>query len=438
MNAEHSKEEVLVKLEKLIKDSNGRVAPQDVAAATGYSTQEVEDALARLMELYRCKVEVDEENARPIFNFDIPLKKRGEKTFKENLAEFINVFWEIFKKVYKVAIGVILIVYTVIFVIIIMIAASQGGDKDRRNNSSSRMVSGIFSAIFRGMQFAAINRSFSRAYDQDNMSYRYYEKSDHKGKKFIQSIFDFVFGPERPEYDPLNDTKEVATYIRSRSSKITSADIINLSGVDYDEADSRLAEYTSKFKGSIDITDNGTAIADFTDLSVISSNLEGGKIEYYIDEVEPPYELTGNTSGTNFGIGFMNLFNLLMSIAVVQGTGNLASTALVFALGWFPLIFSITFFLIPIGRVFTYKKKEAQRNKDVIRKILVGQIIAAKGGPLTMEQIISKINLQNRSIKEVEEVLSKVVTDLRGEIVIDENGTPSYNFDRLKRELVHS
>jgi hypothetical protein len=435
MNSEHSKEEVLIALEKLIKSSNGRIAPQDAAAATGYSTQEVEDALARLMELYKCRVEVDEVNARPIFNFDIPFKKRGEKTFQEKLAVALNFFWEIFKKIYKVSIGVILILYTLIFVVVIMIAASQGGDKDRRNNNSSGMISSLFSAIFHGMQFAAINKSYNRAYDQDNMAYRYYEKPEHSGKKFIQSVFDFVFGPDRPEYDPLNDTKEVATYIRENSNKITSADIINLSGVDYDEADSRLAEYASKFRGDIDITENGTAIADFQDLSVISSKLEGGKVEYYIDEVEPPYEMTGNTSGRNFGIGFMNLFNLIMAFGVVNGGAEFDSGLVVFFLGWFPLIFSILFFLIPIGRAITHKSKEAQRSKNVVRKILVGQIIAAKGGPLAMEQIISRVNLQNHSIKEVEEVLSKVVLDLRGDIVIDENGTPLYNFDRLKREL---
>jgi hypothetical protein len=388
------------------------------------------------MELYKCKVEVDEENARPIFNFDIPFKKRGEKTFQEKLAVALNFFWEVFKKIYKVAIGVILILYTLIFVVIIMIAVSQGGDKDRRNNNSSRMISNVFSAIFHGMRISAINKQYSTARDRDNMHYRYYEKPEHKGKKFIQSVYDFVFGPERPEFDPLNDTKEVATYIRDHSDKITSADIINLSGVDYDEADSRLAEYASKFRGSIDITENGTAVADFRDLSVISSKLEGGKVEYYIDEVEPPYEMTGNTSGRNFGIGFMNLFNLLMSIAVIGGAAQIESALVTFALGWFPLIFSILFFLIPIGRAVTHKSKEAQRSKNVVRKILVGQIIAANGGPLTMEQVISRINLQNHSIKEVEEVLSKVVLDLRGEIVIAENGTPQYSFDRLKRELV--
>ena len=55
-----------------------------------------------------------------------------------------------------------------------------------------------------------------------------------------------------------------------------------------------------------------------------------------------------------------------------------------------------------------------------------------------MEDVISRINLQNHTINEVEEVLSKVVLDLRGDIIIAENGTPLYNFDRLKRELVHS
>src|SRR6056297_43778 len=106
MNPEHSKNEVLSALEKIIKQSSGKIAPQDAAAATGYSTQDVEDSLARLMELYKCKVEVDMENARPIYNFDLPLKKRGEKTFQEKMYDLLNVFWEIFKKVYKVAIGV--------------------------------------------------------------------------------------------------------------------------------------------------------------------------------------------------------------------------------------------------------------------------------------------------------------------------------------------
>lgn len=436
MNFDHSKEEVLTKLEKLIKESSGRVAPQDAAAATGYSTQEVEDSLARLMELYKCKVEVDEANARPIFNFDIPFKKRGEKTFQEKMTAFLDVLWYIFKKIYKVAIGVILIVYTVIFVILIIVASSQGGgDRDRRSSGGS-MVSGIFSAIFHAMQFAAINQAYSRAYDQDNMSYRYYEKPEHKGKKFIQSVFDFVFGPERPKYDPLNDTKEVAEFIRHKSSKLTSSDIINLSGVSYSEADSRLAEYAAKFKGDIYINDGGTAIADFTDLSVVSSDLEGGKVEYYIDEVEQPYELTGNTSGRNFAIGFMNLFNLLMSIGFVQGSYIPGGSAfLSIALGWFPLIFSILFFLIPISRAITIKRKQAQRSKNVVRKILIGQVISAKGGPLTMEEVISKINLDNHPVEEVEAVLSKVTTDLSGEIVISESGTPLYTFERLKREL---
>ena len=435
MNPEHSKNEVLSALEKIIKQGNGKVAPQDAAAATGYSTQDVEDSLARLMELYKCKVEVDMENARPIYNFDVPLKKRGEKTFQEKMYVFLDVLWEIFKKVYKVAIGVILIVYTLIFVVLIIVATSQGGDRDRKNSNSSRMISNIFSAIFHGMRFAAINKQYSTATDRDNMHYRYYEKPQHKGKKFIQSVYDFVFGPERPEFDPLNDTKEVATYIRDKSEKITSADIINLSGVDYDEADSRLAEYASKFRGDIDITNNGTAVADFRDLSVISSELKGGRIEYYVDEVEPPYEMTGNSGGRNFAIGFMNLFNLMMSVAVITQGVQLNSSFLVFALGWFPLIFSILFFAIPLLRYFDVKKKQAQRSKNVVRKILVGEIIAAKGGPITIERLISKINVNNHSIKEIEQVLEKLVPDLKGEIVLNENGVAVYNFDRLKREL---
>lgn len=436
MNPDHSKPEIVNKLEEIIKNSKGKISPADAAAATGYSLQDVEDSLARLIELYVCKVEVDLKEGKPVFNFAHPLRKRGKKTSQEIAFEILEKLYEVFKKIYKAAIGVILILYTVIFVVLLLVAMSRGGGDNRRKSGGGNLIAGLFSAIFRAFQFKMIADSMKVGRDSDNLHYRYYEKPKNKGKNFVQSVFDFVFGPERPEYDPLNDIKEVAAYIRKKSSVITSADIINLSGVNYDVADKRLTEYATKFRGNIFIKENGTALAEFNDISNTTSDLKGGQIEYFEDEVEPPYELTGNETGRNFIIMFMNAFNLLMSGNILFGQmGEQFPSILLIFLGWFPFIFSLLFFIIPAIRRATIDRKKAERSRNNVRKLIIGVIFRNAGGPVTLDEIMKNINLENHSVDEVESVISEVLTDLEGEIVIDSGGTAIYKFDRLKREV---
>jgi hypothetical protein len=89
--------------------------------------------------------------------------------------------------------------------------------------------------------------------------------------------------------------------------------------VNYEDAESRLAEYASRFNGDLYIDNEGSIVGDFTGMmNKVSKDLEGGKIVFYEDEVEAPYEVTGNTKGRNFAIAAMNTFNLLMSIIVIN------------------------------------------------------------------------------------------------------------------------
>ena len=95
--------------------------------------------------------------------------------------------------------------------------------------------------------------------------------------------------------------------------KLTAANIIELTGKDYPTAESRLAEYAVKFGGDLLVSNSGVLYGDFNNMLGEPTKDEAKYIEYYKDEIEPPIEFTGNSSGRNFAIILMNAFNLVMS-----------------------------------------------------------------------------------------------------------------------------
>lgn len=434
MNPSHSIPEVQSKLESLISKGSGRISPQDASAITGHSLEQVEDSLARLIELYKSKVSVGEDG-KLIFDFVTPLSQRNKKTSKEIFYEYGEKLWKVFQVVYKAAIGVILVIYTIVFALIMLALLSSGNQKGNRNNNGSKIISGIFNAIFMGLRISFYSRAFNYVSDGQGHRYKRYVESQNKGESFVQSVFNYVFGPERPKFDPLNDAKEMAAYIRDKKSHITSADIINLSGVSFDEADSRLAEYAVKFRGHLHINENDVAIAEFDDMEKRVSELDGGKIEYYVDEIEPPYELTGNKSGRDIAISGMNFFNLIVSMtfAFADNTEQYLASIQIF-LGWIPFFFSLSFFVIPMIRAFVLGAKKHKRELDIIRKNMVGVIFSNKGKPITKRELLVrsglKINDRNSEI-----VLNKLIPELQGDIVINEAGEAIFQFIRIEKEL---
>lgn len=434
-----SPERALSIVEDLARKSKGRLSPADVAAASGIAIHEAQDALERLMELYEARITLREDTGDLLFVFPLPLRKRGSKTFREIALQVRDALWKAFVIVYKAAIGVILIVYTVAFVVLLIamaIAASQGRDRDSNDNNVSDLIGGIFRAIFEGMQFYAWNRAITYGYDSDGMRYRRYETTEKK-KNFIKSVYDFVFGPDRPPQDPLADAREVATFIRTNRGKLTSGHIITLAGWTYDKAEEKLADYLVRFKGHPEISEQGIVVGEFEDfLRREDPSLKGGKIVLYQDETEAPYERTGNTSGRNVAIAAMNLFNLVMALVVATGGVLPTDNALVLILlGWFPFTFSLLFFAIPIIRIPIISKKEQERHRNNIRKKIIGVITAQPSRTFTFADIMmfGGINKNDEAI--ARKVMDKVVVELKGDTQLDDNGTVQFVFPRLAQEL---
>ena len=437
-------ERALSLVEDLAKKSRGRLSPADVAASTGISVQEAQDALERMMELYEARITLREETGDLLFVFPLPLRKRGSKTFREVALQVRDALWKAFVVVYKAAIGVILILYTLIFIIILIalaLAASQNRDRDRDDSGGvNHLIGGIFRAIFEGMQFYALNRAIGYGFDSDGMRYRRFEPKEpgEKKKNFIRSVYDFVFGPDRPPYDPLEDAREAAAFIRTNRGKLTAGHLIMLGGWSYEKAEEKLTDVLVRFKGHPDMTDDGIVIGDFEEMTRREDPaLKGAAIVLYQDETEPPYEQTGNSSGRNFAIALMNVFNLVMSFSIL--TGNLLPVDHVLiriALGWFPFVFSLLFFLIPLIRLPIIRKKERQRHRNNIRKKIVGVVTSQPQRRFTFADIMLFGGINKNDEQTARELIDRITAELGGETQLDNNGTVYYVFPRLAQELV--
>jgi len=395
------------------------------------------------------------ENGQVQFIFKYPFFKRGRKTLKEIMQLGIDAIWKVFKVIYKASIGIILVFYTVLFVLVLL-ALVFGGRSDSRDSKIDigAILGGLFRGILDAYTFTAITRNMSYGYDGYGYKFKTFKPEKDKGKGFVQSVFSFVFGPDRPIYDPLDDAKEAAAFIRMNNGRITAGHIVALSGVKYDEAEARLAEYAVRFNGDLQVSNEGVVVAEFTDmLNKASNDLNEGKVIFYEDEVEAPYSVTGNTTGRNFAVAGMNLFNLLMSFFVIQfftspmiygedpTTTDLIAGSIhefgwvVIILGYFPLVFSSLFFIIPALRYFTVYSNNKKRDLNIIRKKLIGTFVRHKGKTIRFDQLISLSKIELRETQFAKNVLDRLVIELMGEINIDSDGTPIYSFDRLSKEL---
>ncbi len=445
-----SEEKIVSTLEPLIKKARGKVSPADLVAETGFPWEDIKSGLSRLIELYESRVTMNNETGALQFIFTYPLRKRGKKKLKEIAFEILNYLWKIFQLIYKAAIGIILIFYTIIFVIILIGLMFGGSSRDRDRNPFGNIISGAFKAIFEGMRFYAWTQAFQYVQDPAGFRYKKAIPEKNKGKNFIQSIYHFVFGPEHPDYNPLNDTKEAIAFIQKNNGRLTAGQIVALTGVTYEEAESRLAQYAAKFNGSLEINQDGIVVAEFYQLlDRLSQELKGGKIEFYIDEVDPPYVLTGNSSGRNLFIGAMNTFNFLMSYFIILiftegGASNAdlfteivnVSPVILYGLGYFPFIFSILFFVIPLIRIPIIARKNAKREMNILRKRLFSAFINRPDEEIDWNTIKQKAKIKPEEEEKALQMMNKLVIELQGELKLNENGQAVYTFPRLAKELL--
>lgn len=449
-------EQGLALVEKKLPSLGGRLTPQDAAAATGLTVSEGQDALTRLMELYVTRVSYDEQG-KILFTFELPLRQRGTKTAAEKWAAVRESLWRGFKVFYKIWIAVVLIGYfavMIVLIILLVIASQAKSDDDRGSDLGGNLLGGLFRALGEGLQFAFWTQAYSGGYAVDSHGYRYREARLPQGikkkneKSFFIAVYDFALGPERAKVDPLENEKEAAAFLRQEKGVITPAEVLALSGNDFPKAEERMADYLARFSGEPRITDEGVVVGEFEDFIARSDAKTDGNVVPFWQEFEAPYQVTGNSAGRNTVIAFMAAFTLVAG-AILGPGGGLEQLAYAFhpffgtgaariLLGYMPMVFGLSYLLLPILRWPIVKKKEhdrLQRNrkKKVLRVLFQGRLWRA-----TAEQVhFTLLSLGDKDLtaEQTKDILGKLVIDLQGDVELEADGTPVYVFNRLEREF---
>ncbi len=432
-----------------LKSVKGKITVSDAATLTGLAIHEAKDALDVLMNRYACKLQVT-ESGEILYSFGDTLRRRGEKTLNDYMEELGEFLWKAFKVFFKIWITVMLVVYFVIFVIIViaaiiaMLTGSKGGGKKIRLGWIVDLFADLFTATARaGVYVYAIDthgyrhRTYAQAQRKDKT------KPEIK-KRFVQSVYDYVFGPLRPEYDPLANAKEAASYLRASKGILTTSEVVALAGYSFDEADDKFTDYLTRFQGRPDITEDGVVFGKFDQLLLSAGKeIESIKVELFWDEYEAPFNLNGNSSGRNTFITFANAFNLILSFifltgdyeSVSFGQNAITESTITIVLGWIPFIFSAIFFLVPLVRFFRIRKQEQLRRERNIKRRLVRYIYLGRDFILAeITEAVNRGSEEKLSEKIVDSYLNKLLLELQGETKLDENGIVQYSFPRIARE----
>lgn len=434
---------------------NGKITFSDAVSILGTPVLETREILNFMIERYNCNISVTDKGS-VIYDFG-NLKRRNSKGLKEVSYEILEAVWKVFTWIFKAWITVFLIVYFVIFLLLliaILVAAASGGKDNKK--SSSPDISKLLGGIMRGLFYWNMT-SKNTTHQTDAAGYRYktYEPvpapvDQYLGKKpkksFITSVFDFVFGPARFELTVQDNFTEIVSYLRKNRGVISKFEMKGLAGWTSDKLEDFFSECVAKFNGIVEISSEGLLYARFPELLYTSGNSKDGKIEWYWDEYEDEYKVTGNTGEANFGIFAMNIFNLVFSGAILFGFIDQyidpyveVDRIVFFWLGIIPFIFSFLFFLIPAIRSLLIRPKIKQREINNIRKRLTRAVYLHNSPIISKSELMNKIN-SNKSeelltFEKISKIIEDFVFDWKGEINFDNFAEPVYDFSKLREEL---
>ena len=137
-----------------------------------------------------------------------------------------------------------LVVYFVIFVILLIALLASG--RDSKKSVKLGWIGDLFADLF---WISSRNMAIVHAVDSGGYRHRAYRQQKRRGgevesgKRFVQSVYDFVFGPARPDYDVFANEKEVAAWLRGNHGILTMTELVALAGWTYEEASERMADF---------------------------------------------------------------------------------------------------------------------------------------------------------------------------------------------------
>jgi hypothetical protein len=393
-----------------------KVTQADAVALTGMPSQQAEPALKSLVASYRSHLAVTDEGDL-VYEFDPSFERRDRVPLSERLRAAGQVAWRGFSFLFKIWIAVTLVAYVVAFVAMMIGLTVMGRSDDRRDDRRGGFG---FPWIWYWMMPDLAPR-------QD-----YWGRPVRRapGKRFYQSVFDFVFGPKRLPADPKAAEKRLIGFLREQKGRITASELAALTGGSLAASEEELTRLLVEYDGEVEVAEDGTLLYVFDQLLLTAGN-SASPWSWDFERHELAEPLTGNTPTANAVTGGFAGFNLLASMtigpaflerAAMLGHEWAATPWAFFLVFWFPLVFSIIFFAVPAARWVQSRSRAKKRARRRERRMIYAEIW--KGAPID----------PTRYAGEARKTLENLLVELDGDVHTDDNGKIWYRFPRLAEE----
>jgi hypothetical protein len=392
-----------------------KVTRADAVALTGMPSPQAEPALKALVSSYRSHLAVTDEGEL-VYEFDPSFERRDRVPLAERARAVGQALWRGFTWFFKVWIAVTLVFYVVAFVAMMIGLTVMGRSSDRDDDRRGGGFGIPWIWYWMMPDLAPQPR---------------YRVRRPPGKRFYQSVFDFVFGPKRLPADPRAMEKALIGFLREHKGRVTASELAALTGLTLSDADEELTRLLVEYDGEVEVADDGTLLYVFDELLLSAGQETAGPWGWDFERHERAEPLTGNTPGANAVAGGFAGFNLVASMTVgpaflsrvaMAGAGWALSPLAFFLVFWFPLVFSSIFFAVPAVRWVRSKRRARKRARRQLRRRVFADIW--KGEPID----------PTRYSGEPRAVLERLLVDYDGDVHTDDNGKVWYGFPRLLEE----
>lgn len=412
---------------------------QDVVAKTGLPPYQAEIGLTKVVRDYTSDLDVDEQG-NLIYRFDpsftarpdivkADAARRRKEAFRNGLIAFF--------KAWTVAMVIVyFVIYVVLFVVfIIALMRAQGDRNDSRRSSNWGGGGGGFFWMSWGSPFgyggygshtsrrhrSKWNQDTERQLTEGKDPYRMDKTEAPKKPSLSERTWYHLFGAKGIKRNPLEQEKELVTYIRAKKGFISNADIIALLGVSYDEADAIGTRLVATYEGEMDLTDEAIAIYRFPNLMVTGApevQEQMAELGYLWHVRQKEEMLRKNPSKI---VPILNIVNIILGIFTwfvilpyFEWTGFGALIGLVF----FPLLFSAVFLYLGIRRKAREVAGKESYDQDSMR-IAIHRLLFTRRTAVKLpgdERNLSALGFGDFSSDKWKAAAPKIAEAIRGEI----------------------
>lgn len=408
-----------------------------LVVATGLAPGDVERVLRGVVADYDCVVRVGDDGSMA-FDFGGALVLRDEDQLSR-AAKIKRWLWKAFKVAFKASIAVVLVGYTVFFVLLIiaLIVARASADDDSDVSFGGGRGGGG------GLWWMWGWGGGGRRYDDRALD------PNRDTRPFYKKVFSFVFGEEEEASGELDAERELLLWIQARGGVVSLSEMVEFTGWSVDRAEHVSTRFMATYDGRVDISPDGTVVYSFEGIGDLAEERGSGGMQPqgFVSGWEQPRTVTANKPGTNVGIVAMNTFVFICSLAfatspLMQQWPPVAG----FAAFVFPLIYSTTFFAVPLVRRFTEVRGENnERQMRNVRRGVVRHVFAYSQGtaePIYPDDarrlIASKLADGALLPKDLDAAIDAALQDMAVEFdaehEIDEDGRDYFLFHRVAKE----